>query len=113
LSHRTAAHQLDWFVRRTDNWGFAIPTARRGAAAPGFDDDGTSDLDVRITARNPQRFQKNHKGRLVTFTAVTFEGRLAITDPERLKDRLLGGIGPSKAYGCGLLTLAPLAARSA
>ncbi|ONI91967.1 type I-E CRISPR-associated protein Cas6/Cse3/CasE [Actinosynnema sp. ALI-1.44] len=108
LTHRTAAHQLDWFVRRTANWGFTIPSARRDHAAPGLDDTGTPAHDVRIVARNPQRFHKGPTRILVSLTAVTFEGRLAITDPTTFKQRLLDGIGPSKAYGCGLLTLAPL-----
>ncbi|KPH98712.1 CRISPR-associated protein, Cse3 family [Actinobacteria bacterium OV450] len=43
--------------------------------------------------------------------SVTFEGRLRITDPGLLTEHLLAGIGPSKAYGCGLLTLAPLPER--
>lgn len=43
--------------------------------------------------------------------SVTFEGRLRITDPALLTEHLLTGIGPSKAYGCGLLTLAPLPER--
>lgn len=42
---------------------------------------------------------------------ATFEGRLRITDPVVFTERLLGGIGPAKSYGCGLLTLAPLPAR--
>ncbi|WP_423218759.1 type I-E CRISPR-associated protein Cas6/Cse3/CasE [Streptomyces kasugaensis] len=47
----------------------------------------------------------------VVMNSVTFEGRLRITDPAILTERLLAGIGPSKAYGCGLLTLAPLPER--
>jgi len=31
-----------------------------------------------------------------------------VTDAERLKEVLVTGIGHAKAYGCGLLTLAPL-----
>jgi CRISPR system Cascade subunit CasE len=108
LTHRTAAHQLDWFVRRTTNWGFTIPTARRDDAAPGMHDTGTPAHDVRIVTRNPQRFRKGTSKKMVSLTAVTFEGRLAVADPATLKEKLLGGIGPSKAYGCGLLTLAPL-----
>ena len=37
-----------------------------------------------------------------------FRGELEITDTEQLRDTLINGMGRGKAYGCGLLTLAPL-----
>lgn len=39
---------------------------------------------------------------------VTFDGRLEVTDPAALRRTLTQGIGKAKAYGCGLITLAPL-----
>ncbi|MFD9422927.1 MULTISPECIES: type I-E CRISPR-associated protein Cas6/Cse3/CasE [unclassified Streptomyces] len=40
--------------------------------------------------------------------AVTlFEGTALVTDPAALRSALLSGIGRSKSYGCGLLSLAP------
>ncbi|MDQ0745874.1 hypothetical protein QF034_000105 [Streptomyces africanus] len=47
-------------------------------------------------------------GPRVTLSTATFEGRLRVTDPDTLRASLLGGIGPAKGYGQGLLTLAPL-----
>ncbi|MEU7482087.1 type I-E CRISPR-associated protein Cas6/Cse3/CasE [Lentzea sp. NPDC042327] len=41
-------------------------------------------------------------------SAASFEGRLEITDPDALRHSLTHGIGHGKAYGCGLLTLAPV-----
>lgn len=38
--------------------------------------------------------------------AVQFEGVLAVTDPDKLKRAVRNGIGPQKAYGFGLLSLA-------
>lgn len=46
-------------------------------------------------------------GAPVTLTRVTYNGILQVTDPAALRRALTGGIGPAKAYGCGLLTLAP------
>ncbi|MFD6288010.1 type I-E CRISPR-associated protein Cas6/Cse3/CasE [Streptomyces sp. NPDC060205] len=109
LGHRTAAAQLNWFLTRTARWGFDIPTA------PHLDDtrnsDGEPPREVRITTRQRRAFGKGSLGAKeaqVVMNAVTFEGHLRITDPALLTERLLTGIGPSKAYGCGLLTLAPL-----
>ncbi|MBM9507985.1 type I-E CRISPR-associated protein Cas6/Cse3/CasE [Streptomyces sp. KK5PA1] len=40
--------------------------------------------------------------------AITlFEGTGVVTDPDTLRSALLNGIGRSKSYGCGLLSLAP------
>lgn len=44
----------------------------------------------------------------ITFSCATFQGRIRVTDPEALRAALLGGVGPSKGYGQGLLTLGPL-----
>lgn len=52
------------------------------------------------------------KSSRVTLVRATFEGILAIDDPDRLRRALVEGIGPAKAYGCGLMTLAPLVTRA-
>jgi CRISPR system Cascade subunit CasE len=111
LGHQTAAHQLTWFLSRTQRWGFEIPAARTDPPAPGIptsSEAGDIPHEVRITARERRSFTKNGGGKPVVINTATFEGRLQVTDPQLLTERLLGGIGPAKAYGCGLLTLAPL-----
>lgn len=37
------------------------------------------------------------------FSTVDFSGTLMVTDPERFQRALFNGIGPAKAFGCGLL----------
>ncbi|MFI9163245.1 type I-E CRISPR-associated protein Cas6/Cse3/CasE [Kitasatospora aureofaciens] len=117
MAHRTAAQQLTWFLERTTRWGFTVPEARTDQPAPGLEPHAANtpaDLqparEVRITDRSRSTFNKPGTRTPVTLTTATFEGRLRITDPGLLQAALLGGIGPSKAYGCGLLTLAPLPA---
>ncbi len=39
----------------------------------------------------------------VRFSTIDIEGLLTVTDPERFVETLFTGIGPSKAFGCGLL----------
>lgn len=41
--------------------------------------------------------------------AVQFDGVLVVTDPDKLREAVRNGIGPQKAYGFGLLSLAPIA----
>ncbi|MGY4100756.1 type I-E CRISPR-associated protein Cas6/Cse3/CasE [Nocardia sp. R16R-3T] len=121
IGHRTAAAQLGWFLGRTEKWGFRIPAAP-DLSASAIDDPhlvaGTEQTavapDIRIVTRNRLTFgKKDHtrqrsSGHPVTLHPVTFEGRLEVSDPDRLTTALLDGVGPAKAYGCGLLTLAPL-----
>lgn len=109
LGHRTAAAQLNWFLTRTPRWGFDVPTTPHLDGT--HDTDNEPPRDIRITTRQRRSFPKGPgtaKEAHVVMHSVTFEGRLRITDPALLTERLLAGIGPSKAYGCGLLTLAPL-----
>lgn len=111
VGHRTATHQLAWLIARTNRHGFTIPTGRTDPTAPGLNDNPHPPPDVRISQRHTLRFHKgNDERRLIVINTATFEGRLTITDPNQLRQTLITGIGPSKSYGCGLLTLAPLPA---
>ncbi|MFI9624608.1 type I-E CRISPR-associated protein Cas6/Cse3/CasE [Streptomyces sp. NPDC052042] len=112
IGHRTAAAQLNWFLTRTARWGFDVPVAPHLDGTHDTDDEPPR--DIRITARQRHSFGKGPgtaKEAHVVMNSVTFEGRLRVTEPALLTERLLAGIGPSKAYGCGLLTLAPLPER--
>jgi CRISPR system Cascade subunit CasE len=110
LGHRTVAHQIDWFLRRTDTWGFGVPESRTDPASPGLQATVEDPpREVRIVGHTRYSFAKKGLAKPVTMQAVTYEGRLVITDCDKLRAALLAGIGPNKAYGCGLLTLAPLA----
>ena len=40
--------------------------------------------------------------------AVQFDGVLVVADPDKLREAVRNGIGPQKAFGFGLLSLAPL-----
>jgi CRISPR system Cascade subunit CasE len=43
----------------------------------------------------------------MTFGSVLFEGVLQVTDPDGFRETLATGIGSGKAYGFGLLSIAP------
>ena len=45
--------------------------------------------------------------RLPKLLTVQFDGQLQITEPEAFHQTLANGIGRAKAFGCGLLSLAP------
>ncbi|MBL3591275.1 MAG: type I-E CRISPR-associated protein Cas6/Cse3/CasE [gamma proteobacterium endosymbiont of Lamellibrachia anaximandri] len=46
--------------------------------------------------------KKNRAGKIAQ---VTFEGTLEIIDPDEFTQLILRGIGPAKAFGCGLLLI--------
>lgn len=97
LGERSAPNQLSWFLKRAaddnDQWGFTVG-------------DSTSPT-VRIVERSHERFTRRRGQPQVTLDIATFEGELEVTDPEIMTRTLLSGIGRAKAYGCGLVTLAP------
>lgn len=49
------------------------------------------------------RNQRTRPGAVFAHTTVTYTGTGTITDPDAHKAALIGGVGPAKAYGCGLL----------
>jgi CRISPR system Cascade subunit CasE len=49
----------------------------------------------------PLFFRRGNRGGKIT--AVTFEGVLNVLDPAALVLLLQNGIGPAKAFGCGLM----------
>ena len=68
---------------------------------------------VRVT--EPQRYtlwkhrgEKAQKSPPITLFTVRFEGVLQISDSEAFAVTLRQGIGAAKAFGCGLLSIAPL-----
>jgi CRISPR system Cascade subunit CasE len=64
-------------------------------------------LDLTISQPNKQTGWQKDNGRSLTLYTVQFDGRLQITDAAKFQQALRTGIGPAKAFGCGLLSLAP------
>jgi CRISPR system Cascade subunit CasE len=99
VAHRTAEHQLRWLTVRIPHWGLTLATGEHDLPA------------VRITARDRLSFTKRladgRRGQQVILQTATFEGIVRVTDPEAARRSLLTGVGAGKAYGLGLITLAP------
>lgn len=75
----------------------------RKAAAGGFTINSDS---VQTVPRGREYFHKS--GTHGTHTAVEFRGHLAVTDAVAFRTIVATGIGSAKAFGFGLLVLAPL-----
>jgi CRISPR system Cascade subunit CasE len=77
--------RLNWLARRAAQAGFHVERARVSEVEP-------------IGGRA--------KERRLTFAGALFEGVLAVTDAGAFRVALAEGIGPGKAFGFGLLSLA-------
>ncbi|MFI2415655.1 type I-E CRISPR-associated protein Cas6/Cse3/CasE [Streptomyces sp. NPDC018947] len=119
-AHLTPVHQMGWLLdeERQQRLGFRVcekPADRRllpegtthhKRPHPG-DRYELTVRDTRSLSFNKTRNTDGPRDKPVTVVAVTFEGRLEVTDPEALRRTLTQGAGRARAYGCGLLTLAP------
>ncbi len=84
------ADQLfDWLARHAESAGFSVR------------EDFTS---IQLGYVYVQKGRDGGGNRL---RSVRYEGVLEVTDPEAFRSTLLGGIGPGKAFGFGLLSVAP------
>ena len=90
---RTETQQLEWLSRRAEQAGFGLLPVHPGSDVPA----------VRVGAGD----KLLGKGRQLTLASVLFDGLLEITDPDRLRCAVADGIGPGKAFGCGLMSLVP------
>ena len=121
--HVTVEQQRRWLIERTPRYGFElVPVPGTGAAEADDAASGTAaatSADVNAVAasasvvvvrrerpvfrrRNPDRDRRDR----VTINRTVYEGVARVTDPDALRRALVAGIGRSKAYGCGLMTLA-------
>lgn len=85
----------EWLARKATMHGFQVLEAR--------------DQPDPISGKE-QVGWKPGKQRL-THSAILFEGVLRVTDPDLFRIALWQGIGSGKAYGFGLLSIAPVAGR--
>ena len=65
------------------------------------------ELDIQKDGNQYGRIHRDKIKHKVTIHTVRYDGRLRITDTTAFTTALQKGIGPAKAFGCGLLSLAP------
>lgn len=76
----------------------------RKAAAGGF---AVAAETLRIIPRGREYFHKSGGGHGV-HAAVEFQGELTVEDAEKFRSTFAAGVGSAKAFGFGLLALAPI-----
>ena len=97
---RSDEERLGWLARKAAGAGFEIRSVRCSAEVP----------DVRLAPEGRTigfRADAGGESRKLTFGAVLFEGVIQVADPAKLRAAIQSGIGSAKAYGFGLLSVAP------
>lgn len=80
--------QLVWLSRQGQRHGFEVLAAMRGAS---------------------ERLSASQSRKRITVHSALFDGLLQATDADALRAALTQGLGHAKAFGLGLLSLAPVA----
>lgn len=108
LGHVTVKQQEAWLLDKAQGGGFRVTSTVHqtvdGETAPDI-------AELAVTQRTVHSFSRRDpdapaRKEPVTIATAQFDGRLEVTDADALRRSLVAGIGPAKAYGCGLLTLA-------
>lgn len=93
--------QISWIARQAQQRGFVLPAASNGE--PDVTPMPLPDLN------GYQQDTADSDRNKLTILPIRYDGRLVVTDPDQLTQTVRDGIGPAKAYGCGLMSLAPAA----
>lgn len=76
----------DWLKRREEHGGYNL------------DEDS-----VLVLSHDRESFKKGNSDRTVVLATMEAQGELTVDDPDSFRSILFEGIGPGKAYGCGLM----------
>jgi CRISPR system Cascade subunit CasE len=87
---RNEADQRAWLERKAQQHGFTV-----------------GGLHVNDEPRLTSRFSHQSGSGPIVVAPVLYQGILQVTDAAAFHQTLEEGIGPGKAYGCGLLSVAP------
>ena len=90
----TEAEQLEWLARKAEQGGFHLLPVRPDSAVPA----------VRVSAS--QGYRGDGRSGILTIVSTLFEGLLEIDHADRFRRALKDGIGPSRSFGCGLISVA-------
>lgn len=87
--------QRDWLHRKAEGGGFALNTVRLHPSVP------------KVQVASEGSLTGKRGDRRIFFGSVLFDGELTIVDTSLFRETLQTGIGSGKAYGFGLLSIAP------
>ena len=91
---------IAWLVRKAEAGGYAVILTR--------EDDSGKEVEVLRTIPRGREFFHKDRATHGTHTAVEFQGELTVTNPAQFRATVATGIGSAKAFGFGLLVIAPI-----
>lgn len=107
-------------IRVNPIWNEPIKGAKRGKRRPLLGEEqqlewfsqrlrknGAEVIHARPRHEGVQHLSKANSSKSVAITFSLIEGTMKVTDGQLLSRAIANGIGPGKAFGCGLLSLAP------
>lgn len=126
VAHITHWQQMCWLAERADKLGVRFLDAagmpvdasavKRNPDGRSFPTvlDATNEPAILVSHRDVQKFPRRDpfsdagKRMRVTIAKAQFDGAFEVVDAQLLRAAIVNGVGRAKAYGCGLLTLAPI-----
>ena len=100
--------KISWLKRKGEHHGFSIKALKLDKSVPNL----TTKKQVKYTGykkiyeQKQAEGQKSKRYRKIDFQGVLYEGILQITNTDDFKSGIVNGIGPGKAFGFGLLSVA-------
>ena len=93
---RTDEDRIAWLKRKGGDAGFRLANVQ------------VKEIENAVAVGQGKiNFSKSRDSPQLTFGAVIFDGVLEVTDADKFRESLIAGIGTGKAYGFGLLSVAP------
>ncbi|HMO82188.1 MAG TPA: type I-E CRISPR-associated protein Cas6/Cse3/CasE [Pyrinomonadaceae bacterium] len=92
---RSETDRIDWLKRKGEECGFRLCEVKLADGVPSV-----------TTSMKPVLSFRHDKAR-VTLGSVVFDGVLEVTNADAFRKALENGIGTGKAYGFGLMSIAP------
>jgi len=118
INRKGKRHDVVMDRKREIGWK-AVPPAERPSLVTIIQEAGIAWLQKRAETAGFQIVAKavqvegyrQHRtwrgGREIRFSTLDFAGLLTVTEPATFLDKLCQGIGPAKAFGCGLMMVRP------
>ncbi len=109
---RREEEQIDWLIRKGQGQRTRVPGGFDLVMKPISNSEGgvhqVACVNVRPEGKQQGRKKVGESSHSMTHFAVLFEGLLRVTDADAFLESLVRGIGSGKAYGFGLLSIAPV-----
>jgi CRISPR system Cascade subunit CasE len=100
------AEQIRWLLRKGESGGFRVPGEWVDNHHPATG-EAIQLPNFRVDAIPEGRDRNSKPGHQGDFSAVRFEGILVVTDADAFRATVAAGVGSGKAFGFGLLSVAP------